>query len=155
MNPRRRQRQAVRLDAGRCARYPRPVRRLSQLALLVPLLAGCARDPGPDAAYRSLAQAVAERDADKAWSLLSRDSQRRLDALAREAAARAPGVVAPSGRQILLGDAALASRPLARVEVASQEGDRAVLQVEEAGRPPRRVSMVREGRGWRVELPPP
>jgi hypothetical protein len=64
-------------------------------------------------------------------------------------------VVAPGGRQLLLGDAALASRPLVRVEVASQDGDRAVLLVEEAGRPPRQVSLVRERGGWRVELPPP
>ena len=131
------------------------MRRLAQVALLAPCLAACARDPGPEAAYRSLAKAVAERDADMAWSLLSRDSQKRLDALAREAAARAPGVVAPGGRQLLLGDAPLASRPLARVEVASQDGDRAVLLVEEAGRPPRQVSLVRERGGWRVELPPP
>ncbi len=130
------------------------MRRLAPMALALSLSA-CARDPGPEAAYRSLAKAVAERDADKAWSLLSLDSQKRLDALAREAAARAPGVVAPGGRQLLLGDAALASRPLARVEVASQDRDRAVLRVEEAGRPPRQVSMVREGRAWRVELPPP
>ena len=132
------------------------MRRLAPLALALSLsLSACARDPGPEAAYRSLAKAVAERDADRAWSLLSRESQKRLEVLARETAARAPGVVAPSGRQLLLGDAALASRPLAGVEVASQEGDRAVLRVEEAGRPPREVSMVREGGGWRVELPPP
>jgi hypothetical protein len=131
------------------------MRRHAPLWLLFLSLAACARDPGPEAAYRSLARAVADRDADKAWSLLSRDSQKRLDALAREAAARAPGVVPSSGRQILLGDAALASRPLVRVEVASQQGDRAVLRVEAQGGPPREVSMVREGGGWRVELPPP
>jgi hypothetical protein len=129
------------------------MRRLATLALALASTA-CARDPGPEAAYRSLAKAVAERDADTAWSLLSRDSQKRLDALAREAAARAPGVVAPSGRQLLLGDASLASRPLALVEVASQEGDRAVLRVKEEGRPPREVSLVRQAGGWRVELPP-
>ncbi len=130
------------------------MRRLAALALaLAP--AACARDPGPEAAYRSLAKAVADRDADTAWSLLSRDSQKRLDALAREAAARAPGVVAPSGRQLLLGDASLASRPLALVELVSRDGDRAVLRVQEAGRSPRQVSMVRQGGGWRVELPPP
>lgn len=128
------------------------MRRLAFLALALSLGA-CARDLGPEAAYRSLVRAVAERDADKAWSLLSQGSQKRLDALAREAAARAPGVVSPSGRQLLLGDGSLAARPLARVEVASQEGDRAVLRVEEEGRPPREVTMVREGRGWRVELP--
>ncbi|HEU4385381.1 MAG TPA: hypothetical protein VFR85_17985 [Anaeromyxobacteraceae bacterium] len=130
------------------------MRRPALLALAL-ALAACARDPGPEAAYRSLAKAVAERDADKAWSLLSQASQKRLDALAREAAARAPGVVAPSGRQLLLGDASLTARPLSRVEVASQDGDRAVLRVEEEGRPPRQVTMVREARGWRVELPPP
>ncbi len=129
------------------------MRRLATLALAVASTA-CSRDPGPEAAYRSLVKAVAERDADGAWSLLSRDSQKRLDALAREAAARAPGVVPPSGRQLLLGDAALASRPLELVEVASQEGDHAVLRVKEEGRPPREVSLVRQAGGWRVELPP-
>jgi hypothetical protein len=129
------------------------MRRLATLALAVASTA-CSRDPGPEAAYRSLVKAVAERDADGAWSLLSRDSQKRLDALAREAAARAPGVVPPSGRPLLLGDAALASRPLELVEVASQEGDHAVLRVKEEGRPPREVSLVRQAGGWRVELPP-
>ena len=123
------------------------------LALLVLSLAGCAREPGPEATYRSLVRAVAARDADKAWSLLSRDSQRRLDALAREASARAPGVVPPSGKALLIGDAALAARALARVEVESESGDRAVLRVEVEGGPPRRVTMVREGRAWRVEIP--
>ncbi|HZY03510.1 MAG TPA: hypothetical protein VFF02_08410 [Anaeromyxobacteraceae bacterium] len=128
--------------------------RLASLALLLSL-AACAREHGPEEAYRSLAKAVADRDADKAWSLLSRDSQKRLEALASQAAARAPGVVSPSARQLLLGDASLAARPLAQLTVASQEGDRAVLRVEEQGRPPRQVTMVREARGWRVELPPP
>ena len=128
--------------------------RLAPLALLLSL-AACAREPGPEAAYRSLARAVAERDADKAWSLLSQGSQRRLDALAREAASRAPGVVSPSGRQLLLGDASLSVRPLSRVEVAREEGDRVVLRVEEQGEGPREVTMVREGQGWRLELPPP
>ncbi len=130
------------------------MRRLAALALAL-ATAACARDPGPEAAYRSLAKAVVDRDADKAWSLLSRDSQKRLDALAREAAARAPGVVATSGRQLLLGDASLASRPLELVELMSQDGDHAVLRVKEEGRPPRQVSLVRQGGGWRVELPPP
>ena len=143
-----------RLDPAAAGRYVPGMSRLAPLALVL-ALAGCARDPGPETAYRALARAVAERDADKAWSLLSQGSQKRLDGPAREAAARAPGVVAPSARPLLLGDASLAARPLSRVEVAGQEGDRAVLRVEEQGRPPREVTMVREGRGWRVELPPP
>lgn len=130
------------------------MRRFAALALAL-AAATCARDPGPEATYRSLAKAVAERDADRAWSLLSRESQKRLDALAREAAARAPGVVPAGGRQLLLGDASLAARPLELVELLSQEGDRAVLRVKEAGRPSRQVTLLRQAGGWRVELPPP
>ena len=125
---------------------------------LVPLLAllpGCAREQGPEAVYRALVRAVAEREADKAWPLLSTASQKRLDARAREAAARAPGVVPASGRALLLGDAALASPAVKSVEVRSQDAERAVLRVEEEGRAPREVLLVREGSRWRVELPGP
>jgi hypothetical protein len=125
---------------------------------LVPLLAllpGCAREQEPEAVYRALVKAVSDRDADRAWPLLSTASQKRLDARAREAAARAPGVVPASGRALLLGDAALASPPVKSMEVRSQDAERAVLRVEEEGRPPREVLLVREGRRWRVELPLP
>jgi hypothetical protein len=122
------------------------------LASLLALTPACARELGPEAAYRSLVKAVAERDADKAWNLLSRASQKRLEEKARTAAARAPGVVAPSGRQLLLGDAALQARPAARFSVVSQTDQRALLRVEIEGVPPREVTLVHEGR-WRVELP--
>jgi len=122
------------------------------LASLIALTPACARELGPEAAYRSFLKAVAERDADRAWNLLSQASQKRLDERARAAAARAPGVVAPSGRQLLLGDAALQARPAATVAVLSQTDRRAVLRVDVEGAPSREVALVHEGR-WRVELP--
>jgi len=122
------------------------------LASLIALTPACARELGPEAAYRSFLKAVAERDADRAWNLLSQASQKRLDERARAAAARAPGVVAPSGRQLLLGDAALQARPAATVAVLSQTDRRAVLRVDVEGASPREVALVHEGR-WRVELP--
>jgi len=125
------------------------------LVWLLALLSGCAREQEPEAVYRTLVKAVSDRDADQAWPLLSTASQKRLDARAREAAARAPGVVPPSGRALLLGDAGLASPAVKSVEVRSQDAERAVLRVEEEGRPPREVLLVREGRRWRVELPLP
>jgi len=130
------------------------MRALALLPLLA-LLSGCARDLGPEAVYRALVQAVADRDADRAWSLLSTASQKRLDARAREVAARAPGVVPASGRALLVGDAALAAPEVKSVAVRSQDAERAVLRVEEEGRPPREVLLVREGSRWRVELPMP
>jgi len=122
---------------------------------LLALLSSCAREQEPEAVYRALVRAVAERDADRAWPLLSTASQKRLDARAREAAARAPGVVPASGRALLLGDAGLASPAVKSLAVRSQDAERAVLWVEEEGRPPREVLLVREGRRWRVELPLP
>ena len=130
------------------------MRAIALLPLLA-LLSGCAREQGPESVYRSLGKAVAEREADQAWPLLSTASQKRLDARAREAAARAPGVVPASGRALLLGDAALASPEVKSVEVRSQDAERAVLRVEEEGRPPREVLLVREGSRWRVDLPLP
>lgn len=127
-----------------------------------PLLAGallaaaaCAqREASPEAAYRGFVRAVADRDGDQAWALLSADTRAWLDARAREAAAHAPGVVPPSGRDLLLGDAARAARPAAEVIVRRESRDRALLEVREEGGPAREVELVRE-RGWKVRLPPP
>jgi hypothetical protein len=127
-------------------------------ALLAGTLAAAAcapRDGTPDAAYRAFARAVADRDADRAWALLSADTREWLDARARAAAAAAPGVVAGSGRQLLLGTAARAARPLSAAVVVRESRDLAVVEVEEQGGPRRAVELVREAGGWRVRLPPP
>jgi hypothetical protein len=118
-------------------------------------LAACAqREASPEATYRAFVRAVSDRDADRAWGLLSKDTQAWLEARAKDAAAHAPGVVTPSGRDLLLGDAVRAARPVAEVILRRESRDRAVLQVTEEGGTPREVELVREG-GWRVRLPPP
>jgi hypothetical protein len=126
-----------------------------RLILAAIALAACApREGSPGAAYRAFVRAVSERDADRAWGILSSDTQAWLEARARSAAAAAPGVVAPSGRQLLLGDAALGPRPLASVVVVRETRDRAVVEVAEEGGAKREVELVREG-GWRVRVPEP
>ena len=133
------------------------MRRLLPAALLALSLCACTRDPGPDATYRALARAVSERDADAAWALLSEGSHRWLEGQARRAAAAAPGVVAPSARAMLVGDAALGVRPPAAISVTpGSGGERAVLRVEPAGGgAPSEVLVVREAGRWKVELPLP
>jgi hypothetical protein len=117
--------------------------------------AACApRESSPEVAYRAFARAVSERDAERAWGILSSDTQAWLEARARSAAAAAPGVVAPSGKELLLGDAALAPRPLASVVVLRESRDRAVVEAAEEGGAKREVDLVREG-GWRVRVPEP
>lgn len=130
-----------------------PLAALAALAFLAP---GCLRDGGPESAYRSLAQAISQRDGELAFSLLSAGSQRWLEGQARRAAAAAPGVLAPSAKELLVGDAALGVRPASAVTVASRSEDRAVLRVEPAGGgAARAVLVVREGGHWKVELPLP
>lgn len=124
------------------------------LAFAAALAAGCARGEGsPETAYRTFARAVEDRDAERAWGLLSADTRAWLDERARSAAARAPGIVPASGKQLLLGDAALTARPLTAVVLRRESRDRAILQVTEEGGSPSEVELVRE-EGWRVRLSP-
>jgi len=131
--------------------------RTMPLALLAAaLLAGCApRDPPPDAVYRAFARATADHDAEAAWALLSASTRRWLEAGAAAAAARAPGVVAAAGPRLLLGDAASGVRPVKEIEILRQDGEQALLRVVDAGGAAAQVTLVREGGGWRLEIPPP
>jgi hypothetical protein len=98
-------------------------------------------------------RAVADRDEAGAWNLLSAATQKRLDDRARVAAAAAPGVVPPSGRAMLVGDASLGVLPPTSITGVGEAPDRAVLRVEAPGTPARDVVLVREGGAWRVDLP--
>jgi len=138
----------MRAAGGPCRRSP-----WMRLAVLGAL--ACARPPAtPEATYRAFAHAVAERDAEAAYALLSSDTRAWLEARARALAAAAPGIVPGSAEKLLIGDAALAARPLARVVVVRATPDDAVLRVTEQGGRVGEVELVRE-KGWRVRLPPP
>jgi hypothetical protein len=127
---------------------------MRHLLIALALVACAPREGSPELAYRAFVRAVNERDADRAWALLSSESQAWLEARAKSAAVAAPDVVAPSGRQLLIGDAALAPRPLASVLVVRESRDRAVVEAAEEAGPKREVELVREG-GWRVRVPEP
>lgn len=129
------------------------LRRPLVLAVLL-LAAACRRDLGPDAQYRAFAAAARSGDAAAVWSMLSEGSRAALDERAKALAARVPpGVVSPSGRDLVLGDlSARAPRPKS-VVVVRESRDAAVVAVEVEGEPPREVTLVREGGVWRVVLP--
>jgi hypothetical protein len=131
-------------------------RLLAALPLAAALAAaGCARqEPSPDAAYRALVEAVRARDSDRAWALLSPSTQAWLDARAKAASRAAPGVVPASGRELVLGSAALAARPPKAIVLHRESADRAVLQVTGEDGVAQEVTLVRDG-SWRVELPEP
>lgn len=127
-----------------------------RLLVLAVLLAssGCRRDVGPAERYGAFAAAARKGEADEVWSMLSERSRQALDARARALAAQAPpGVIAGSGRQLVLGNLAQRARPPVSVTVVRESRDAAVVAVEMEGEPAREVSLVREGGQWRVVLP--
>jgi hypothetical protein len=148
---------ARRERAGERADGYAPAPMTCRLALALALLlaaAGCRRDLGPAERYQAFAAAARSGDADAVWSMLSERSRDVLDARAREIASRAPpGVVAGSGRQLVVGDlSARTPRPKA-VVLRRESRERAVVAVEVEGEPAREVTLVREGGVWRVDLP--
>ena len=130
----------------------RPLAALAAAALLLP--AACTRDPGPEATYRALTRAVAERDEEAAWALLSKGTRAWLEDRAREAARTAPGVVPQSARQLLLGDAALSAVPPTLVELVRSDAAEAVLRVRAPGGEAAEVRLVREGGAWKLDARP-
>jgi hypothetical protein len=134
------------------ARGPRAPAALVAAAFLA-VLPGCERDLPPDATYRALVRAVADRNEAAAWDLLSAATRKRLGERAAAAARAAPGIVAPDGRSLLMGDAALGVRPPRAITIVSAGPERAVLRVEGAEGPPVEVVLLREGGAWRVDLP--
>lgn len=126
--------------------------RLLALSLLL-ASAGCRRDVGPADRYAAFAAAAREGDADAVWSMLSARSREALEVQARALAARAPGVVAPSARQLVLGDLAPRARRPRSIVVVRESRDAAVVAVELDGAPVREASLVREGGVWRVVVP--
>jgi hypothetical protein len=132
---------------------PRPAAALLAAAAAV-LAPGCARDEPPATAYRALVEAVRTRDEDRAFGLLAPQSQAWLEARAKAAAARAPGVVPASGKDLLLGTSSAGLRPPRSVVPVRESADRAILQVTGDDGAVREVELVKAGR-WRVVVPEP
>ena len=108
--------------------------------------------PGPDATVRSLVQAARAGDRKTVWTLLSPDTQARLERQARHATEQ----VASNTRYTALDMISIGSSedvpPPTEIKVLSRSGDDAVVQVAgpagKAELPLRRVN----GR-WRIHLP--
>ncbi len=129
-------------------------RRALALLALAAALGGCRRDADPADRYRAFAQAARDGKADEVWNMLSERSRAELDRRAKALAAQAPpGVIAASGRALVLGDlSALAPAPTS-VVVVRESREAAVLSVEAPGQPAREVTLAREGGVWRVVVP--
>jgi hypothetical protein len=124
------------------------------LLLLVPLVAvGCRRSDGPADRYERFADAARTGNAAAVWEMLAKRSRDALDARAKELAAKAPGVVPASGRELVLGDLAARAPRVKSAVVLRESKDMAVLTVEDEGGAKGEVMLVREDGAWRVVVP--
>jgi hypothetical protein len=131
----------------------RMVLRVLALALLL-APAACRRDVGPAERYAAFAAAARSGDADAVWGMLSQRSRDALETRAKALAERAPsGVLATSGRQLVLGDLAPLARRPRSVVVVRESRDAAVVSVELEGEGAREATLVRERGVWRVDVP--
>jgi hypothetical protein len=126
-----------------------PLTRTAVVPLLL-VLAGCKGETNPEDAYRTFAAALANRDSDKAFGMLSQGSQQKLTRLAQEASRQAEGGVPPDPRRMIVsGDPA--AKPIKEIKLLSRSSDSALISVDD-GAGPRQVKMVREGFRWKVDL---
>lgn len=126
---------------------------LLALVILLPLPA-CRRAETPAERYQRFALAARTGRADLVWSMLSTRSRAALDARARELAAEAPGgVVAASGRELVLGDLFARAPRVKSVVVLRESAAAAVVAVEDEAGGRGEVTLVKEDGEWRVELP--
>ncbi|MGC4000598.1 MAG: hypothetical protein QM767_25385 [Anaeromyxobacter sp.] len=132
------------------------MRRSTACALLALSLAACRPPETPADAYRRFAAALHSPRPDvvqSAWDMLSAGSRQALDARARRLAEGAPGVVSPSGRDLLPGAVSRTAPRVKSVTVKQESATAAVVAVEDEGGGRGEVQLVREGEAWKVVLP--
>lgn len=127
-----------------------------RLGTLTVMLLGCwACDRPPvrspeELAYRSFAEAVRRGDATAAWRGLSRPTQDRMKARAKEISLASQGLIKDEPA-LMMFQAGVRPALTGDVKVLESDGGRAVLEVLTAGEP-HHIVMVREEDQWVVEL---
>ena len=132
------------------------MRRLLVLSLfLSALLATACRAPeNPAQRYERFAQAARDGDVGAVWAMLSKASQDRIRARGKEleGGKPVPGVdLGPAS--LVLGDLAPTAPKVKKATVVRESQGQAVVAVEVEGGERGEVTLVREGKDWKVVLP--
>lgn len=116
-------------------------------------LSAC-KERGPKQSFRAFYAAVAKSDGDRAWSLLSHETQQAIQKFID--ASTEAGVEAPSPQKMLVkGGYLRAVREIAEIEIINQARGRATLKVTDETGETQLVSLIKEGEDWRLLLPIP
>lgn len=116
---------------------------------------GCGvTSPGPEATVRSLVQAARAGDRKAVWTLLSPDTQARLEYQAREATWRVASNVRYTALDLISIGSSEDVPPPTEIRTTWQKGDDAIVEVAgPAGKA--QLPLRRVGGRWRVHLPGP
>lgn len=123
------------------------------------LLACAALGPGcrgdtPEAAFKAFITAVRAGDRDAAWEAFSKKTQRALEAYLGQQ--RPPGAPVRAAKDELFDSQLLMSlREILYIDVLTQSGGRAVLEIVDENEEKQQVTMVLEEGRWCLELPVP
>jgi hypothetical protein len=131
---------------GRAAAVP-----LVVVTILV--LAGCNRPTWstPDGAYASFARAVRKGEYKLAWGALSHTSRTLLEERSKALAAVSGGALEDDPQALFFGS--VEQPPAVRnMEVEQQEGDVAVLAVTPEQGPAKKLRMLKEAGGWKLDV---
>lgn len=121
-------------------------------AAIVLVLAGCsAEDGAPDRAFRAFVSAAQEGRVGDAWSLLSRPTREAMQSQFDSLVAAGAKPAEDAAHMLFSGTEQLA-RPIREVAVVKEEGGSAVLKIVDGAGGSREVRMVKEDRGWRLDL---
>jgi hypothetical protein len=130
------------------------MRRPLALTLAVLAAAACRSPEDPAQRYRRFALAARAGDAAAVWAMLSTDSRTQLEARGKalQGDRPVPGVDLRA-EALVLGDLSLTSPRVKSATVVRQSAEQAVVAVEDEAGGRGEVTLVKEGREWRVVLP--
>jgi hypothetical protein len=126
---------------------------VSLVVVAILMVAGCNRPTWstPEGAYASFARAVKKGEYKLAWGALSETSRTMLEERSKELAAASGGALEDDPQALFFGS--VEQPPAARkIEVERQEGIVAMLAVTPEEGPAKKLRMLKEAGGWKLDV---
>jgi len=115
------------------------------------LAAGCRDDAKPEAALQNFLTALRRADGEATWNALSKQSRSGLEAFWQ---AKAPaGSASRPVKEVLFESGLMRTmREVVRVEVVTQSGGKAVLELVDDADEKQQLRLVLEDGSWKIDL---
>ncbi len=120
-------------------------------ALALALVVGCRDDSRPEPALQNFLSALRRGDTDATWACFSKQTQSGLEAFWQAKAP--PGAASRPVKDVLFENGLVrAMREVVRIEVLTQSGGKAVLEIVDDSDEKQQLRMVLEDGRWKIDL---